>query len=215
MIKIGVADDHDLVRGGIIELLEKNNKCSVTIEASNGKKLLNLLALSNNLPDVLIIDISMPVLDGPETVKEIKKIYPHIKIVMLSYIKEKNAILNVFNLGVNGFVSKSDPLEMLEAAVHEVVETGYFLNCHFCNNTTNEKDWIKYSFIGEVKFSKREFEFIQYAAASLKYEEIAEKMNISNSTINNYRETVYKKCDVYSRQELVLYAIRNGLIYVN
>lgn len=214
MISVALADDHMVTRAGIKTILQVNKFINVVIEASNGLELLDQLAAATLLPDVAMIDINMPKLNGFDTVRELQKKYPSVKIIACSLIAEEDAVMNMIALGASGYITKSaDPAQLAEAvvAVHErgmylgdLVKKEYFHNDH----TVKKRP----AFTGKQLLTQKEVAFIKLAATNLNYKEIAEVMDVSPKTVENYRDSLFLKLGIKNRAALALYGFKNGLI---
>jgi DNA-binding NarL/FixJ family response regulator len=153
----------------------------------------------------------MPVLNGLETTKHIKALYPNIKVLIFSHLDEKIAIKNLFYFGINGFLSKKERFFPLETAIKEILETGYFLN-NFYQKIDLKVNRQKFVFAGNIKFTKKELDFIVLSVNGNKYNDIGAKMFVSIKTIENYRDSIYEKLNINSREELVKFAIKAGIV---
>lgn len=210
-IKLGIAEDHSFVRKGIINNCRDTLHCEFVTEGSNGKELINGLEKTASLPDIVLLDYYMPILNGLDTIKIIKAKYPSIKILVLSALDDRNAIINLFNLGINGFISKSDPKISFSEALLEIYNSGYFINRHFVAREIKNIDWNRVAFAGNCILKHKEFEFISLCTSGLSYKAIANKMNVSVKTVENYRDSVYEKLEISSREELLKFAMKCGL----
>jgi DNA-binding NarL/FixJ family response regulator len=205
LINIIITDDHALVLSGIKNYLEKESRIKVVGEANNGLTLLNLLSKSNPLPHLVIIDLKMPILSGEEAVERIIKLYPNLKILILSMDADIPTIAKLFNIGIHGYITKADPPENLIQAVFDIIDTGICRNSYFdlqleadnwFSNTKNIKSTLNYN----------EFEYIRLCAQGLSYKHIAERVNKSIKTVENYRDSVYKKLSINNQKSLLLFA---------
>lgn len=210
-IKLGIAEDHSFVRKNIMNNCRESLRCEFVAEGSNGKELINALEKTATLPDIVLLDYYMPVLNGLDTIKIIKAEYPSVKILVLSALEDRNAITNLFNHGINGYISKSDPKISFPKALLEIHHSGYFINKHFAGKEIKNIDWDKVAFAGNFILKHREFEFITLCTSGLSYKAIADKMNVSVKTVENYRDSIYEKLQISSREELLKFAMKSGL----
>ncbi len=127
-IKIFIADPYPINRHGYISLINAYPNCIFVGEANNGQELLLAIKCSKVLPDIIMMEIIMPIMNGYETIIQLKKQYPNIKILILSHIKEPNAILYLFNLGINEYIKKCDPTLNFESVFQEKIDTGFLKN---------------------------------------------------------------------------------------
>ncbi|MES2006393.1 MAG: response regulator transcription factor [Bacteroidota bacterium] len=212
MITVALVDDHISLRAGIKILIELKQDIKVVIEASNGKELLDKLA-NSIIPDIAIIDIFMPIMNGYETTKELFNKYPSIKVIVLAGMCEEDAVINVIGLGAKSYICKSvDPSTLVKAIV-AVHEKGFYLGDlvkkdYFLTRSTTKKN----GFVGKEYLSKKELNFIQLTATELSYKEIASQLKVSPKTVENYRDNIFFKLDIKTRSMLVLYAYKNGLL---
>ena len=215
-IKVALADDHVMLRNGLAGLIT-NLGYTVIFESSNGKELINKLD-KDNLPDVILMDINMPGMDGYETTLWLKNNYPLIHVLALSMYDDENAIIRMLKNGAKGYVMKeSDPLE-LQHAIDDVVTKGV----HYSEIVTGKLLHSVYQLEGPDKgtqqmlnLSDRELEFLKLAATEKTYKEIADDMHLSPRTIDGYRDALFEKLNLKSRVGLVLFAIRRGIVPIN
>lgn len=215
-IKVALADDHVLLRNSLA-LLVANLGYAVQFECSNGKELILKLD-ENNLPDVILMDISMSEMDGFETTLWMKNHYPQVHVLALSMIDDENAIIRMLKNGAKGYVMKeSDPIE-LKRAIDDVMTKGV----HYSELVTGKLLHSVYKLdepdMGTKKLldlSEREIEFLKLASSEKTYKEIAEDMHLSPRTIDGYRDNLFEKLNIKSRVGLVLFAIRYAIVQVN
>jgi DNA-binding NarL/FixJ family response regulator len=215
-LKIVLVDDHVLLRNGLVNLVEKLGYF-VLYEADNGKDLMGKLG-KNNLPDVILLDIKMPEMDGFETARWLREHHPQIKVLALSMYDDENAIIRMLKYGAKGYIVKdSNPLE-LRTAINAVTTKGFHYSevvtgklLHTVqNNDDDDDDHHDNSLF--LKLNEKELQFLKLAASEMTYREIAEKMFLSPRTIDGYRDQLFEKLNVKSRVGLVLFAIKHGLV---
>ncbi|RKR80333.1 DNA-binding NarL/FixJ family response regulator [Mucilaginibacter gracilis] len=205
-INIAIVDDHTLFRNGIAALMSEFNELRVVFDAENGKQLQQML-LNHPQPQVILMDINMPVMDGYETTKWLKAKYPQIKVLALSMFEDDKAVIQMIKCGAGGYVLKeSKPRELLEA-IKSIYNKGSYLNEMVSGKLIRS--------ITDVEtlphISKKEEEFLRLSCSELTYKEIAEVMFVSPRTVDNYRESLFQKLNIKSRTGLVLYAIQNEI----
>lgn len=211
--KIIITDDHEMFREAIKTLLEIEQIAVVLAIASNGKELLEIL--EKQKPDIILLDIDMPVMNGIETCKVVHQKYPEIKILALSMFGEEKYYKEMINAGARGFVLKSSGKSELEKAIHEVYRgESYF---------SNELLRVIISKIGKyqhtevfaesaINLTSREKEIIQNLCLGLSTQEIADKLFLSAKTVENYRVKLLNKTGSKNSIGLVVFAIKNNLV---
>lgn len=210
-IKIAIAEDHPLMRNAIKDIISQTSFLKILFKVSNGVELLNEIEKNKLQPDIVLIDYFMPLLNGLETTKRLRKTYPMVKILVFSNLDEKNAIKNLFYFGINGFLSKKARSFPIEKAITEVIEAGFFLNEYY-QKIDLKVNQQKIVFAGNILLTEKEYEFIQLSVSGNKYKEIGNKMFVSIKTIENYRDSIYEKLNIRSREELVKFAIKAGIV---
>ncbi len=212
-MKIAIADDHNLVRNGIADLL-RHEGLEVDFLASNGKEMLDY-AIDNN-PDVVLMDINMPLMDGWEATEALKKECPNVKVIALSVLDDDLSVIRMLRAGARGYLLKdSEPKELVKA-INTVYDSGYY-HTDFVSSrlmkvvTGGEAN-------GEIHamdaLTDREMEFLKFTCSELTYKEIADKMFLSPRTIDGYRDSLFNKLNIKSRVGLVLYAIKHRIVEV-
>jgi two-component system, NarL family, invasion response regulator UvrY len=216
--RIALADDHVLLRNGLANLL-RDLDYTIIYEASNGNELLEKIQQNESLPDIVLMDIKMPGMDGYETTQWLKDHYPAVKVLALSMYDDENAIIRMLKSGARGYVLKdSDPAE-LKTAIHSVLTKGFHHSEQVTGkliHTINNLDKPNHSSLQEVLgLNAREIDFLKLACTEMTYREIADKMCLSPRTIDGYRDNLFEKLSVKTRVGLVLFAIRSGIVSVN
>jgi len=214
--KIALADDHVLLRSGLANLL-KDFEYEILFQADNGKEFIEKLK-THSAPDIVLMDINMPEMDGYETTLWLKRNYPDVKVLALSMYDDENAIIRMLKNGAKGYILKdSDPSEM-KAALHALMTKGYYhseLVTGKLIHTINNLDEPEHSFVKNVLgLNEREIEFLKLVCTEMTYKEIAEQMFISPRTIDGYRDALFERLNIKSRVGLVLYAIKNGIVII-
>lgn len=214
MIKIIIADDHQIVVDGLKSILNQLTEYKVITTASNGRELLKSLEIVE--PDIILLDIDMPVLNGIETLKEIKKYYPKIKTIILTMHEEKSLVKKMTDLGANGFLFKNSDMDELIIAMESVMKGKSYFSVSLRNELINN------DLIGEIGsnfdskkslLTEREIEIIKLIVEGLSNKEIADKLFISPRTVDTHRTNLMKKLEVNNVAGLVRYAIRNGFMH--
>lgn len=202
-----VVDDHNLLSEAIGNLVNDFDHFNLLYTCKNGQDLLEKLKFPDKIPNIVLMDINMPILNGIETTKILTEKYPDINVLALSIEENENTILKMLRAGAKGYLMKDTKKEILEEALNQVIDKGYY------HTNTISKLLIGSLTKDEtaVQLKEREVEFIKHACTEMTYKEIAGKMFLSPKTIEGYRDSIYEKLNLKNRIGLVLYAIRNGL----
>lgn len=211
-IYIAVTDDHELVRQGLCEMIAKlNPRFQIMLQACNGEELLTLIAQSAFQPDLCLLDISMPVLDGYETMKRIMTTYPHIRVIALTMFCNKYSVLRMLTLGARGFIVKnSKPIEVNKAIIG-VYQGDIYLGDEVKAEmpqliTENVRDYL------QKLLSDRELEILKWCCMDLSYDEVGEKIHLSGRTVESYCHRLCDKFGVKSKLSLVVFALESGIV---
>jgi len=214
MTKVALVDDHALLRNGLANVINSFNDYQVVIEADNGRQFIDMLG-KNNIPEIVLLDISMPEMDGFATAQWIKNNNPEIKVLVLSMMDDDNAIIKMLQCGARGYILKDSKPDVLKTALREVKEKGFFFNelvsgklVHLISK--GEKQQKEQS----INLSDKETEFLKWCCTEKSYKEIADVMKISTRAVETLRSNLFEKLETLSRVGLVLYAIRNRVVKV-
>lgn len=202
-----LADDHQLFLDGISNLLSSSGLAEVQTHCSNGKEVLQ--TLNHARPDLVLMDIDMPVMNGVDCLKEIRKRFPDQKVLMLSMHAEPTFVREVMNLGANGYLLKTASSDELLLAVKKVIEGGQFFSGELMMNFHQQKTSSMET--GET-LSERETEIVVLIAEGFSSKEIAEKLFISPRTVETHRKNIMNKMGFQSVADLVRFAFKKGLI---
>lgn len=212
-ITIAIADDHQLFLKSLSILINSLGHFDIVADALNGKDLLQKLELAQQQPDIALIDVNMPVMDGMETAVQLTKKYPLIKIVALSMKDDDNSIISMLKAGCCAYLLKDIHPGELEKALLEIYNKGFYnadaLNLRFRRIIARSEADKTFS------LSDREKQFLQLACSDLTYKQIAAQMNVSERTVDGYRESLFEKLNVQSRTGMALEAIRRNLVKLN
>jgi DNA-binding NarL/FixJ family response regulator len=209
-INIGIADDHTLFLKSLSTLINGIPGFQVVLEALNGEDLLAQLGPGKPVPDILLLDVTMPVLNGIRTSALIAKQYPSIRTVALSMKGDDTTIISMFRAGCCAFLLKDIHPDELEKALMEVHTRGYY-NADSAN-LNHRRRVQKAEEHSVADLSPREKEFLTHACSDLTYKEIAALMFVSERTIDGYRDSLFQKLNVKSRVGMALEAIRSNMV---
>jgi len=215
--KIVLVDDHVLLRNGLAALVTSLGY-TVMYECSNGKQLIEKIGKSAP-PDLILMDINMPELDGFDTTLWLTKNHPHINVLALSMYDNESSIIRMIKNGAKGYILKdTDPTE-LKQAITSVISKGFYysdlVSGRLIRAIRDDEDDEYDNKKAVLHLNEKEIEFLKFAATEMTYKEIAEKMHLSPRTIDGYRDQLFQKLNVISRVGLVLYAVRNGIVHFN
>lgn len=213
MTKIIIADDHQLVAEGLKAIVEQNENNQVISMASNGAELLKQLEIVQ--PDLILLDIDMPVMNGMEALPLIKKKYPEVKVIVLTMHEEKSLVKKFTSLGAQGFVVKSTDQDELLMAINRVIYGGqYFSSSLTLNMIAQGMSPATNSDFDDKKaiLTDREVEILKLIAAGMSNKEIGEKLFISHRTVDTHRTNLMKKLEVNNIAGLIRYAIKHGFV---
>ena len=213
--RIVIVDDHQLIAEAIKFIIEKFPGYEVLYEAANGKKMIEQFSHPQNIPDIVLLDINMPQMNGFETATWLKQNYPGILILALSMQDDEKTLIKMMRSGARGYLLKNTHPGELKNALDSLVQKGFYY-----------PDWIAQKVLQglaaspaeeeekAIHLSERELLFLTYTATELTYKEIAERMFCSPRTIEGYRDVLFEKLGLKTRIGLVMYAVRKGIIKV-
>ncbi len=204
-----VVDDHTLLSQAIGAMVNSFDKFKVLYTCKNGRELTEKFSASpKNIPDIVLMDINMPIMNGIETTEWIATNHPFVNVMALSVEDAEKTILQMLKAGAIGYLLKDTEKKVLEHALIEVVENGFY-------HTKNVTNILLKSMTGksqnDIQFRDKEIIFMKLACSELTYKEIADKMNLSPKTIDGYRDHLFSLLEVKNRVGLVMYAIKNRI----
>ncbi len=213
LIKVSLADDHVLLRNALAALIDGFGGCKVIIQCSNGKELIEHLK-AGNIPDVALLDLNMPEMDGFETAGWLQQHFPGVHVLMLTMYDSELSMIRLLQAGVKGFLKKDIHPAELKFAIQSVMQSGYYYSNHtagklinlFRNNAEGNMDLHK------SMLSDEELKFLKLVCSDMTYKEIAQKMGLNPRSVDTLRDQLFIKLDVKSRVGLAMVAIRHGVV---
>ncbi|MEO5893522.1 MAG: response regulator transcription factor [Ferruginibacter sp.] len=217
-LNIVLVDDHTLLRNGLAGLINSFCNYSVSFEANNGRELIELLKI-NPVPDIILMDVNMPEMDGFEACTWLKNNCPGIRVLALSMYDNEMAIIRMFKAGARGYILKDCEPRELETALNSVMSKGFYysemVTGKLIHSIYEDDDDDDGHFINKAKrLSDCEITFLKLVCTELTYKEIAQKMFKSPRTIDGYRDELFQKLSIKTRVGLAMYAIRNGIVRI-
>ncbi len=213
VIKVAIADDHKIFRKGVILSLRPYNNIQFVLEAENGEDLIS--QLQNISPDVILMDLKMPVKDGIEATKYVNKHFPKIKILILTMYEDERFVGHLMDSGANGYLLKSTDPEEIKQGIVDVVRSGFYLN-NFVNRVLIKKNYARQKFNpnlnSEITVSEREKLVLNLVCMEYTAQEIAKKMDISARTVEAIKDRLMERFGVKNSVGLVFFAMKNSLI---
>lgn len=213
-IRLIIADDHQIIIDGLKSIFEQEVNIEIAGEANNGREVLNLLTL---IPaDIVLLDLDMPVLNGIETSRFIKKDYPETKVIILSMHFEKSLIKKLIEIGIDGYILKNSDKTELLAAVNKVTAGGKYFSSDITIALADKQGTLSSAIQAsshKYDLTKREIEILKFIAEGFTNKEIGDKLHISHRTVDTHRTNLMKKIEVGNIAGLIRFAIQNG--YVN
>jgi DNA-binding NarL/FixJ family response regulator len=207
MTRIYIVDDHTLVANTIADLINGIQGFEVAAQLKHGKELLDHFETISKLPDIILLDINMPILNGFDTMLALNEHYPDIRVLALSMNDDDDSIIKMMKAGACGYLSKQIRQEELLLALNMVNEKGFYYTDQVLKLVMNN---FKSKSVESVQLTEREKELLSYIGSEMTYKEIAEKMFISPKTVDGYREDLFHKLEIKSRVGLAVYAIKHG-----
>ncbi len=214
-IKILIAEDQAIIRMGLKCILKSQKDFEVIAEASNGREVLDIL--KDKTPDILLLDLKMPVMDGCETLKVISKRFKDVKVIILSMYDEFEVIIDLFSKGARGFVSKNSHHDILINAIHEVNKDGHSFDKQVSEAMLSGllKEKSINPLFDEQALTERETILMKEICNGLTNICIADKLKISPHTVNFHKVNIYRKTKSKNVSDLLKYAIKHGMILVS
>lgn len=213
LIKVSLADDHVLLRNALAALIDGFGDCKVIIQCSNGKELTEQIR-SGMVPDVALLDLNMPLMDGFETAGWLQEHFPKVHVLMLTMYDSELTMIRLLQAGVKGFLKKDIHPAELKFAIQSVVQSGYYYSNHTAGKLIN---LFRHNAEGNMDLhrsmlSEEELKFLKLVCSDMTYKEIAQKMGLNPRTVDTLRDQLFTKLDVRSRVGLAMVAIKHGVV---
>lgn len=209
---IAIVDDHQIVSEAIAGLINAVPQFTVLYEARNGKELMQKFEHKKNIPDLVLLDINMPIMNGFETATWLQKNHSEVPFVALTMNDDEESIIKMLRLGSRGYLIKDIDSDELLMALEEVIKKGFYytdlVTSKLLHNLGKENEKKE----SNTSLKDKEKEFIKLVCTEMTYREIAEAMFVSPKTVDGYRDDLFQKLNVKNRIGLVMYAIKNGLV---
>lgn len=213
IIQVAIADDHKIFRKGVILSLKVYHNIHFVLEAENGEELIK--GMEKIQPDIVLMDLKMPVKDGIETTKYINKHFPQVRILILTMFEDERFVGHLMESGANGYLLKSTEPAEIKQGIMDVMNTGFYLN-NFVNRVLIKKNYSKQKFnpnlSSEIVISEREKEVLSLVCMEFTAQEIAQKMEISARTVEAIKDRLMERFGVKNSVGLVFFAMKNSLI---
>ncbi|MFT4155548.1 response regulator [Parafilimonas sp.] len=211
-ITLGIADDHQLFLKSLSLLIGSLEDFTIIAEGIHGKDLIDKLEAKKTEPDIILLDVNMPVMDGRQTAVYLSEKFPAVKLVALSMKDDDATIISMIKAGCCSYLLKDIHPEELNKALHEIYQKGYY-NSDAAN--INYRRLLKHQDKEkELQLTDKEKEFLQLACSDATYKQIASTMHVSERTVDGYRENLFKKLNVQSRTGMALEAIRRNIVSI-
>lgn len=217
MIKTIIVEDQELIRKSLKIVLESISDISIIGMAANGKEAIDLCEKEN--PEIVLMDIQMPEMDGVKATEEIKKRMPHIKVIILTTFQDINHVKNALNAGAEGYILKAVDPQFLVTGIHMVYHGGSLIPQELAKevfqsfSTSEEKGVFEQSpAVNIYELNKQELKILKYLAQGISNKAISEKMFLSLGTVKNYISNIYSKLDVKNRSSAIMKAIDEKII---
>ncbi len=211
-VRVIIADDHPIVRAGIVSMLEKESDIFIISETGDGKKIDDLVA--DTTPDVLVLDVNMPNLDPIETTQRLTNQYPKMHILVLTAYDDDAYVTGLLSVGAMGYLLKEEALDTLVDAIRAVAQGKSWLSQRIAGKLAQKA--IKPASESKTEIlTSREKEVLRLLALGLSNTQIGEKLFITKRTVQNHVSNIYRKTRLETRPEAILYAIRNGIVDID
>lgn len=211
-IKIALADDHVLLRSALASLISSFGDCKVIHQSNTGKELIEFIK-AGAVPQVVLLDLNMPEMDGYETALWLQQHYPQVHVLMLTMYDSELSLIRLLKAGVKGFLKKDIHPDELKFALHSVAQSGFYYSTYATGKLVNlfRKQPANNLAVLNATLLEEEVQFLQLACTEMTYKEIAQQMKLNPRSVDTLRDQLFQKLDVKSRVGLAMVAIRNGI----
>ncbi|MCX6319290.1 MAG: response regulator transcription factor [Bacteroidetes bacterium] len=211
-IKIALADDHVLLRNALASLINTFGNCEVIHQCGTGRELVAHID-AGHIPDVVILDLNMPDMDGYEAANWLQQHHPGVNVLMLTMYDSELSLIRLLQAGVKGFLKKDIHPDELKFAIQSVVQSGYYYSNHTTGKLVNlfRSGPDGATGLQKAMLTDQELEFLKLACSDLTYKEIAQQMGLNPRSVDNLRDQLFVKLDVKSRVGLAMVAMRHGI----
>jgi len=214
VINVAITDDHALFRQGVKTAMSMKKDIKIMFEADNGMQLLN--TLKHMQPDVILLDVSMPIMDGIATLPEVKKLYPHVKVIMLTMHDEHTMIAKLMEMGANSYLTKNSDSELIYEAIKTCHEQEFFFhaltNMALIDGLRMKRQAAEGPYAQDVKLNDKEMMVLRLMCEEKSTKEIADIVDLSPRTVEAIRDRLKSKIGAKSTAGLILYAVKNNII---
>jgi DNA-binding NarL/FixJ family response regulator len=216
MTSVALVDDHELLRTGLAAIINSFEGFKVVFEAGNGQQFIEKIK-NKTAPDIVLLDITMPVMDGYETSQWVKANLPGTKVLVLSMLENDMAIIRMLKNGARGYILKDSKPKIFKEALDNIRDSGYYINELVSNKLMqyiNHEENFEGDSFALSSLSDNETTFLKWICTEKTYKEIADEMCLSPRTIDTYRDNLFKKLDVKTRVGLAIFAIKNSIVNI-
>ncbi len=213
LIKVVLIDDHILLRSALAGLIDKSGECQVLYQCNNGAHFIDEFK-KHPAPNVVLLDMNMPEMNGYETAIWLRDHHPDIHVLMLTMYDSELALIRLLQVGVKGFLKKDIHPSELVNAIKSVYEQGFYYSSQTSSKLASlfRDSTDKHGLLNKVMLDDQEIDFLKLACTEMTYKEIAQQMNLNPRSIDGIRDNLFSRLDVKSRVGLAMYAIRHGLV---
>ncbi len=217
MTLVALVDDHELLRTGLAAMINSFDGFKVIMEANNGQEFIEKTRNTRTTPNIVLLDITMPQMDGYETSSWIKSNLPQTKVLVLSMLENDTAIIRMLKNGARGYILKDSKPRIFKDALNNIRDSGFYINDLVSNKLMqyiNKEEVYDNDVLTLGNLSENEVAFLKWICTDKTYKEIADEMCLSPRTIDTYRDNLFKKLEVKTRVGLAIFAIKSGIVTI-